>query len=307
MDQELLEECRLDPSSALLKYPVAFLVEGEGRHGSYSKSSYDGPNLSPQVYGPATLEIATKHLLFDPELTPFVSVVWIWDRALQRAAWLADQGAADIRIYVLDMQPCFHDNRVFDAYKLAQALKFPDGPARPTQPSTDNHKAELLVHSSEADHNCAILSTIPAGGPTIYYDSFTGVPGVMRLPVEYFVNLSNRLVASRRGGVDEASLQRIISDVRATDEETWLDESSAKLLHDVLEDDLLEQCKAMVGVDATEGGALPAVIIKALTIDVAEYLSLMRVLKLPANYYVPEKKVERVDMRSQEMRRSFLA
>ncbi|SMQ55990.1 unnamed protein product [Zymoseptoria tritici ST99CH_1A5] len=300
MDQELLEECRIDPTSALLKYPVAFLVEGEGRHGAFSKSSYDGPDLSPQVYGPATLEIATKHLLADPELTPFVSVVWIWDRALEKTAWLADQGAADIRIYVLDMQPCFHNNRVFDAYKLAQMLKFPDEPAGPTQPSTENHKGELLVHSAAPDHNCAILATIPAGGPTIYYDSFTGVPGVMRLPVEYFVNLSNRLVSRPQGGVDISMLQRIISDVRETDEETWLDETSAKLLHDVLEDDLLDQCTAMVGVESAEGGFLPAVIIKALTIDVAEYLSLMNVFKLPANYYVPERKVA-----SLQTRRSF--
>lgn len=160
----------------------------------------------------------------------------------------------------------------------------------PARPCTENHKGELLLHCGGPGEFCEVLASIPAGMPTIYYDSTSSTAGILRLPVEYFEELSHRLVARSRGGVRKSMLMGIISDVRTVEEETWLDEGSARLLQDVLEDDLLEQCQALGGQDMER---VPGQVIKAMTMDVSDYLGLMRVIKLPENYFVPEKRVER--------------
>ncbi|CZT15066.1 uncharacterized protein RCC_12285 [Ramularia collo-cygni] len=297
MDQHILQDCKLDPNTALLKYPVAFRVESKGRPPSVSAPIYNGPTLRSIIWGPATLEFATKHLLEDESATPFVSVLWIWDRALQRAETLANQGCFDIRIFIIDLAPLHADFRVYDAYKLSKSLGF-KSVKTPGRPCTDDHKGELLLHCGNSEQYCSVLASIPAGMPTIYYDSTLSSSGILRLPVEYFEQLSQRLVTRSRGGVRKSMLMGIIEDVKTTDEETWLDEGSAKLLQDVLEDELLDQCQAL-GRDKME--KIPSAIIKAMTMDVSDYLGLMKVIKLPDTYFVPEKKLGR------EYRQSFMS
>lgn len=290
MDQSLLHQSALDPSTALLKYPVAFRVESKGRPPSISAPIYNGPTLRSIIWGPPTLEFATKHLLESESATPFVSVLWIWDRALAAAEKLAAQGCFDIRIFIIDLGQLHAERRVYDAYKLSKLLGFKsEGTIGKETPCTENHKGELLLHCGTPDHYCSVLASVPAGMPTIYYDSTSHSSGILRLPVEYFEHLSLRLVARSRGGVRKSMLLSIISDVRTTDEETWLDETSARLLQDVLEDDLLEQCQSL-GREEME--RFPGQIIKAMTMDVSDYLGLMRVLKLSEKYFEPVKRVK---------------